>query len=203
MLMDRQGTIARFALNKKQIKQIEVFLEQLKLKNELINLVGKSTILSFWDRHVCDSLQIIQHIKDKKDKIIDMGSGAGVPGIFLSIAGCSDVLMVDSIKKKAEFIKTLVTKLEVSAEVSNNRLEDLNTKPPKYIVARALAPLNKLISYSLLLSKKDTSLLFLKGRSVNKEVEEAKKNYNFKLKIFKSISAGGGFVLKITDFKKK
>ena len=198
----KKEIIKRFSLNKKQTNQIEIFLEELVLKNKYTNLVGKSTLLKPWDRHISDSLQIISHIDDRQGKIIDMGSGAGIPGVLLSIAGCRNVLMVDSAKKKTQFIKTLLEKLEISATVSNTRLEDLKTSPAKYIVSRALAPLYKLISYSLLLSNKDTSLLFLKGRNVNKEIEEAKKNYSFRYKAFKSISAGGGFVLKIEDFKK-
>jgi len=201
-LNKKKEIIKRFSLNKKQTNQIEIFLEELVLKNKYTNLVGKSTLLKPWDRHISDSLQIISHIDDRQGKIIDMGSGAGIPGVLLSIAGCRNVLMVDSAKKKTQFIKTLLEKLEISATVSNTRLEDLKTSPAKYIVSRALAPLYKLISYSLLLSNKDTSLLFLKGRNVNKEIEEAKKNYSFRYKAFKSISAGGGFVLKIEDFKK-
>ena len=110
--------------------------------------------------------------------------------------------MVDSTKKKTEFIKKIISKLKISAEVCNKRIEELKTSPAKYIVSRALAPLNTLIGYSLLISNKETSLLFLKGRNVNKEIEEAKKNYNFNHKVFKSVSEGDGFVLKINEFKK-
>ena len=201
-MSDKNKTIKKFDLNKKQTKQIEIFLEELSIKNKLTNLVGKSTILNSWDRHICDSLQIISHIKDKNSKIIDIGSGAGIPGVLLSIIGCTNVLMVDSARKKTDFIKNIISTLNISANVSNSRIENLITSPAKYIVSRALAPLHKLISYSLLLSNKDTSLLFLKGRNVNKEIYEAKKQYKFKFKIFKSITVGGGFVLKINDFKK-
>ena len=202
MLKRKIDIIKKFSLNKIQTNLIEIFLEELRAENKFINLVGKSTLLNPWDRHVCDSLQIVSHIGDMRGKIIDMGAGPGIPGIFLSIAGCSNVLMVESTKKKADFIKRLIGKLEISAEVYNKRIEELRTSPAKYIVSRALAPLNVLINYSLLLSNNETSLLFLKGRNVNKEIEEAKKNYNFKHKVFKSLSEGDGFILKIYDLKK-
>ena len=199
----KKETISKFGLNKNQIKLIHIFLEELKQKNKSINLVGKSTIENAWDRHVCDSLQIFSYIKNKKLKIIDMGTGAGIPGIFLSIMGCQNVVMVDSIKKKTNFVRDVIFKLKISAKVSNSRLENLKTSPAKHIVSRALAPLEKLISYSLLFSNKDTSLLFLKGRNVKKEIQQAKKKYTFRYKIFNSLSSGDGYVLKIKDFKKK
>ena len=199
----KEETIKRFNLKHNEVGLIEIFIKELKEKNKSINLVGKSTIDNIWDRHVCDSLQIITHIKNKKHKILDMGTGAGIPGIFLSILGCSKVVMVDSIRKKTDFIKDVITKLNISPKVVNTRLEKFNTTPANYIVSRALAPLEKLISYSLLFSNKETSLLFLKGRNVNNEILEAKKKYNFKYSVFNSLSSGEGYVLKINDFKKK
>ena len=199
----KEKTIKKFGLKKREIRLIEVFIKELRQKNKFINLVGKSTIENAWDRHVSDSLQIFSYIKDKKLRILDMGTGAGIPGVFLSILGCSNVIMVDSIKKKTDFVKDMVLKLNISASVINTRLENLNTPAANYIVSRALAPLEKLISYSLLFSNKDTSLLFLKGRNVNKEIHQAEKKYIFKYSVFDSLSSGGGYVLKINDFKKK
>ena len=199
----KEEIIKKFNLNQKEVRLIEIFIKELKKKNKSINLVGRSTIDNIWDRHVCDSIQIVSYIQNKKHKIIDMGTGAGIPGIFLSILGCSKVVMIDSIRKKTDFIKDVITKLNISPKVVNTRLEKFNTAPANYIVSRALAPLEKLISYSLLFSNKETSLLFLKGRNVNNEILEAKKKYNFKYSVFNSLSSGEGYVLKINDFKKK
>ncbi len=199
----KEEVIKKYGLSNNEIRLIEIFIKELKQKNKFINLVGKSTIENVWSRHVCDSLQIASYIKDKKLKILDMGTGAGIPGIFLSISGCSKVVMIDSIKKKTDFVKDIILKLNISAKVVNTRLENYNSKPIKYIVSRALAPLEKLISYSLLFSNKDTSLLFLKGRNVNKEIQHAKTKYNFRYSVFKSLSSNEGCVLKINNFKKK
>ena len=199
----KEEIIKKFNLKQKEVRLIEIFIKELKEKNKSINLVGRSTIDNIWDRHVCDSIQIVSYIQNKKHKILDMGTGAGIPGIFLSILGCSKVVMVDSIRKKTDFIKDVITKLNISPKIVNTRLEKFNTIPANYIVSRALAPLEKLISYSLLFSNKETSLLFLKGRNVNNEILEAKKKYNFRYSVFNSLSSGEGYVLKINDFKKK
>ena len=65
--------------------------------------MGKSTLANPWDRHVCDSLQIMSFIKNKNSSILDMGTGAGFPGIVLSILGYKNITMVESKKKKTEF----------------------------------------------------------------------------------------------------
>ena len=199
----KEEIIKKFNLNQKEVRLIEIFIKDLKEKNKSINLVGRSTIDNIWDRHVCDSIQMVSYIQNKKHKILDMGTGAGIPGIFLSILGCSKVVMIDSTRKKTDFIKDVITKLNISPIVVNTRLEKFNTTPANYIVSRALAPLEKLISYSLLFSNKETSLLFLKGRNVNNEILDAKKKYNFRYSVFDSLSSGEGYVLKINDFKKK
>ena len=82
-------------------------------------------------------------------------------------------------------------------------MEDLKLGTVNYIVSRALAPLDKLINYSLLFSNKDTTLVFLKGRSVKKEIKDAKKVFNFDYSLFKSKSSDDGYVLKIINFKVK
>ena len=199
----KQEIIKKFSLNNKQKELITIFLEELNNNNKHTNLVGRSTLSAAWDRHVCDSIQIVSHIKNKKSRIIDIGSGAGIPGVFLSIMGFKNVLMVDSTKKKTDFIKKVLLKLNISAKVRNERIENLKVSPAEYVVCRALAPLEKLMSYSLLLSNKETSLLFLKGRNAKKEIKEAKKFFYFNYELFNSLSSGGGAVLKISNFKKK
>ena len=131
-----------------------------------------------------------------------MGTGAGIPGIVLSILGYKNITMVDSRKKKTEFVKQIIEKLNLKATVINSRLEDLQLSSFQYIPSRALASLDKLLNYSLYFSNHKTRLIFLKGKNVNKEIYEAKKKFNFDCKTYKSKSSGGGFVVKIKDFKR-
>ena len=88
-------------------------------------------------------------------------------------------------------------------ELSQKRIENLNIGRADLIISRALAPLYKLLSYSLLLSNKNTTCLFLKGRSVYNEIEMARKNFFFNYETFKSISSEEGHVLKITNLNTK
>ncbi|MBT4951261.1 MAG: 16S rRNA (guanine(527)-N(7))-methyltransferase RsmG [Pelagibacteraceae bacterium] len=201
--MNKEDVILYFNLSKNQVEKIEFFISQIINYNKHTNLVGKSTIENIWERHVLDCLQLSKHINEKKLKIFDIGTGAGLPGVLLSIIGYKNVLMVDSVKKKTDFIKRVVKELTLSARVQNKRIEKVKGVKQDIIVSRALAPLSKLLTYALLHSEKNTTLLFLKGRSVNNEIEIAMKNFDFDFKKFESVSSGDGCILQINNFIKK
>ena len=201
--MNKEDVIFYFNLSKNQVEKIEFFISQIINYNKHTNLVGKSTIENIWERHVLDCLQLSKHINEKKLKIFDIGTGAGLPGVLLSIIGYKNVLMVDSVKKKTDFIKGVVKELTLSARVQNKRIEKVKRVKQDIIVSRALAPLSKLLTYALLHSEKNTTLLFLKGRSVNNEIEIAMKNFDFDFKKFESVSSGDGCILQINNFIKK
>lgn len=201
--MEKEFVINLFNLKQNEILMIDFYLEKLKKKNEEINLVGSSTLINPWSRHVCDSLQLVKFIKNKNCRLLDIGTGAGLPGILLSIVGYKNVIMVDSTKKKTDFIKNCLNELNVFAKVISARIEDLKTSPVDFIVSRALSPLDKLINYSLLFSKSNTTLVFLKGRNVNKEILDANKKFKFNHNVYKSMSSEDGRVIKIKNFIKK
>ena len=200
--MTKDQIIKHFKINEKQKNLIEIFLEKISEENQKTNLVGKSTLEEPWTRHVCDSVQICKLIKNNQSSILDMGTGAGIPGVFLSILGYTNVVMVDSTKKKTDFVSKSIDSLGIKASVYNSRLEGLKITAFDFITARALAPIYKLINYSLFFSHKNTTLLFLKGRNVKKEIQEANKQFNFEYELFESKSDGGGFIIKVNKLKK-
>ncbi|SVB91497.1 uncharacterized protein METZ01_LOCUS244351 [marine metagenome] len=199
--MKKEDVIKIFNLKKTETIALNQFISELKKINPSRNLVGKSTLLNPWDRHICDSLQIMSFIKNKNSSILDMGTGAGLPGIALSILGYKNITMIDSRKKKTEFVKQIIEKLGLKAKIIHSRLEDMHLPPFQYITSRALASLDRLLNYSLFFSNDKTRLIFLKGKNVNIEILESKKKFFFDYKIYESKSSGGGFVVKIKDFK--
>ncbi len=199
--MNKADVISRFDLTKTQIKKIERFVLEMFEFNKHTNIVGKSTLENVWERHIADSLQLSLFISKKKSKIFDLGTGGGLPGIPLSVLGYNNVFMIDSVGKKIDFVRGVIKLLSLSAKTQKKRIEKLEIGKADLIVSRALAPLNKLLSYSLLHSNKNTTSLFLKGRNAYNEIEMAKKNFNFSLETFKSISSKDGCVLKIKNLK--
>jgi len=192
-----------FNLNKTQVEKIEFFITSIINFNQHTNLVGKSTIENIWDRHVLDCLQLTKYINNKKLKILDLGTGAGLPGVLLSIVGYQNVLMIDSIKKKTDFVKKTIKELSLSAKIQNKRIEKAPTPQHDIIVSRALAPLTKLLTYARMYSNKNTTSLFLKGRNVNNEINKTMKEFFFDFKKIESISSGDGCILQIKNIKAK
>ena len=201
--MNKDDVVSKFGLTKTQVSKIERYVLEMFEFNKHTNIVGRSTLESVWERHIADSLQLSFFISQKKFKVFDLGTGGGLPGIPLSVLGYDNVFMVDSVGKKIDFVRGVIKLLSLSAKTQKKRIEQLNIGKADLIVSRALAPLNKLLSYSLLHSNKNTTSLFLKGRNVYNEIEMAKKNFYFNFEAFKSISSEEGCVLKIKNIKFK
>ena len=201
--MNKDDVVSKFGLTKTQVSKIERYVLEMFEFNKHTNIVGRSTLENVWERHIADSLQLSLFISQKKFKVFDLGTGGGLPGIPLSVLGYDNVFMVDSVGKKIDFVRGVIKLLSLSAKTQKKRIEQLNIGKADLIVSRALAPLNKLLSYSLLHSNKNTTSLFLKGRNVYNEIEMAKKNFYFSFQTFRSISSLDGCVLKIKNIKTK
>jgi len=200
--LDKSSVIKKYNLSKKQIDLIEIYILRLKKSNQIHNLVGPSTIDIAWDRHINDSLQLSEFILKKNASIIDFGTGPGLPGVILNIFGYTNILMIDSKMKKINFIKEFAHEQNLEIKTICSRVEKIKNQKFDFIICRAFAPLVKLLDYSRFFTKKNTSLLFLKGRSVKKEIHEAKKSFGFEYDLYPSQSDGDGYVLKINKYKK-
>ena len=104
--------------------------------------------------------------------------------------------------KKINFIKEFAQEQKLEIKTICTRVEKIKNQKFDFIICRAFAPLVKLLDYSRFFTKKNTSLLFLKGRSVKKEIHDAKKSFSFEYDLYPSQSEGGGYVFKINKYKK-
>ena len=201
--MAKSDIVSEFDLNKTQVDKIDFYLSSIIEHNKHTNLVGKSTIENILDRHVLDCLQLTKYIINKKLKILDLGTGAGLPGVLFSIVGYQKVLMVDSVKKKTDFVRKIIKELSLTAKIQNKRIEKSPTSQHDIIVSRALAPLVKLLPYARMYSNKNTTSFFLKGRNVISEIDIAAKVYFFEFEKIKSLSSEDGCILKINNIRNK
>ena len=201
--MSKPNIVSEFVLSKIQVDKIDFYLSSIIEHNKHTNLVGKSTIENIWDRHVLDCLQLTKYIINKKLKILDLGTGAGLPGVLFSIVGYQRVLMVDSVKKKTDFVRKIIKELSLTAKIQNKRIEKSPTSQHDIIVSRALAPLVKLLTYARMYSNKNTTSFFLKGRNATSEIDIASKVYFFEFEKIKSLSSDDGCVLKINNIRNK
>jgi 16S rRNA (guanine527-N7)-methyltransferase len=171
--------------------------------NEKFNLVGESTLSQIWKRHFLDSAQLMNYIPAESKTLIDLGSGAGFPGLVLSLLGLPEVHLVESIGKKANFLRAVANELQLHAVIHHERIENIKDKKFDVITARALKSLSQLLSLSKPLMKQNTTALFLKGSKLNMELTESTKCWKFVSETFQSQSDHSGYVLKITNLEPK
>ena len=182
--MNKSAVIKKYNLSRKQVDLIDSYIVKLTKSNQIHNLVGPSTIGVAWDRHINDSLQLSEFIEKKSASIIDLGTGAGLPGAILHIFGYLNILLIDSKMKKINFIKEFAQEQKLEIKTICTRVEKIKNQKFDFIICRAFAPLAKLLDYSRFFTKKNTSLLFLKGRSVKKEIQDAKKSFSFEYDLY-------------------
>ncbi|HEY9090413.1 16S rRNA (guanine(527)-N(7))-methyltransferase RsmG [Parasphingorhabdus sp.] len=156
-------------------QQLEDFLTLLREEMEHQNLISKSTADHIWARHVVDSAQLMLHApKGEGDKTwLDLGTGAGFPGIIIAILGDYKVEMVESRARRISFLESVVHKLglDEKALVFGSRLENVETHPVDVISARAFAPLPKLLTLSHRFSTEKTVWLLPKGKNAVMELK--------------------------------
>jgi len=165
-------------------------LEKLHEYNLHTNLVGKSTLENPWVSHILDSLQIIPHLKSKDSTILDMGTGAGFPGLVIAIFNKNPNFHVKLYEKspvKCEFLEKIIEKLKINALINNGSY--LNHKiESEYIVCRAFKKLSQIMRISREIAKKPHKIIVLKGKSAQEEINKALKEIGFEYKLVSSIT---------------
>jgi 16S rRNA (guanine527-N7)-methyltransferase len=186
-------------LTKSQEKNLEDFILLLLAENQQFNFIGKSTIEDIWNRHVLDSAQLIKFISDKNVKFADLGTGAGFPGIILSILGLKEIHLVEKSFRKCELLRKAKLFSPNKIFIHQKKLEELTKTEFDCIVSRALAPLDKLLSYSVNFLKKDGYCLFLKGKNLEQELQLAKKEFSFQYETYPSLTSLESKIIKISQ----
>ena len=164
-------------VSRETMEKFDKYLNLLKSWQKKLNLVGSSTLDDPWRRHILDSGQITKYIRNKNDQIIDVGSGAGLPGIVLSIMGYKNIVMVESDYKKTVFIIEALRVCGSQGKVLNERIEKLECIDDTTLTFRAFAPIEKVFNLIGDKIKKETRLVFLKGKTAMEEVRCSKKTW--------------------------
>ena len=181
--------------------------EKLLFKwNAKINLVSRSTLDNFWNRHVLDSAQFLSSVSEKAGKWVDLGSGGGLPGLVVAILSdeiepVNKLFLVEADVRKAVFLKTVCRELGLKVEVYNNRIEELPPMSANIVSARALAPLKTLCLYAKNHLEKDGVAVFAKGENWKAELVEAQKKWIFNYEAVKSTLHEGSVVLVLRGIK--
>jgi 16S rRNA (guanine527-N7)-methyltransferase len=181
------GTVSRETWQRLE-QLVDLLLEWQRTRN----LVASSTIPQVWTRHVADSLQLLALAPGAR-RWIDLGAGGGFPGLVIACALAgeegAEVHLVESVQKKAAFLRAAAAELSLPAIVHATRIEDFVPATAErfdVVTARALAPLDRLIGYAIPLLKRGAVGLFPKGQDVGAELTLASKSWNIEAELVPS-----------------
>lgn len=178
------------------------FLALLRRWNRRINLVADQDEPTLWRRHVLDSLQLVPLVPAGSGPIVDIGSGAGFPGLILALATRRQTHLVESDRRKAAFLTEATRSLGLpGVTVHATRIETAATPPAAVLTARALAPLPDLLRHAHRLLAPDGVALFPKGRSVQDELTVASRNWTMRIEQFPSRTDPAATILRLSEIR--
>lgn len=188
--MDEAQAKALLDVPRETIERLEAFISLLKQENERQNLVSTASLEHVWDRHILDSAQLVQFAPAGAESWLDLGTGAGFPGLIVALLHRSKVTLVESRRLRAEFLHKAaeVLKVDDKVEILFSRVEAMAPASFDVISARAFAPLDRLFALASPFSKPGTRWLLPKGRSAKSELAEARASWQGEFRIEPSMT---------------
>jgi 16S rRNA (guanine527-N7)-methyltransferase len=194
-MITRDDFQQRFDVPRGTMAKFDTYAALLTDWQTRMNLVGPATLDDIWGRHFADSAQLSSHIQP--GPILDLGSGAGFPGLVLAILGHAPIHLVEATTKKCLFLQTVIDELGLTdVTIHNQRIESIDPFPVANVTARACKNMTVLVTWALPFSSPKTLWLLLKGATVLDEIALARTSFNFEVDLVPSqTDASGRLVL--------
>jgi len=186
-------------VSRETLLALQTFAALLLRWNRTLNLVARHDETLIWQRHIADSLQLTQWMVPRPERAIDLGSGAGFPGLVLAIATKVPFDLIEADRRKAAFLREAARATCAPVQVHAIRIEAANLPPAPLVTARAVAPLAKLLALAAPLLAPGGACLFLKGAGVESELTTASAEWHMQLQRIPSRTAPGASILRITE----
>lgn len=190
------------SVSRETLERLQAYADLLVQWNPKINLVSPDTIPSLWPRHMADSAQLFKYIPQNTPNLVDVGSGAGFPGLVLAIMGAPNVHLVDSDQRKVAFLREAARVAGAPVTIHAGRAESLASLTAGVITARALAPLSRLLDWTVHLRGPETLCLFLKGQNVEGELTDAHKRWTMESHRYPSVTDPTGSILSVREVRR-
>jgi 16S rRNA (guanine527-N7)-methyltransferase len=203
---DRSAALALRPVSRETAERLDTLARELRRWQEVKNLVGPGTLDRVWTRHIADSLQLLD-LAPQARTWVDLGAGAGFPGLVLGIAARERngmrVDLVESNGRKCAFLRHVIRLTEAPATVHQARIEAVIGRfaGAEVVTARALAPLAQLLAWTEPLLTTGTTGLFPKGREVEAELTEASKSWRFDAELVPSLTDSESRIVRIHSLK--
>jgi 16S rRNA (guanine527-N7)-methyltransferase len=200
-----------FGVSRETLERLRTYEALLRQWQKTINLVAPSTLPDIWHRHFADSAQLLAHAPAGAKHWLDLGSGAGFPGLVLAILMAerrgSQMTLIESDTRKGAYLAEVARRTGVAVDIQGTRIEKSATQakvgPVDVVTARALAPLPRLLDLSAPFFSGPTVGLFLKGREAEAEVQAAEKLWEFEADLRQSRTDASGRVVVIRALNAK
>ena len=166
--------------------RLSTYVDLLAKWNAKINLVGPNTLDDSWRRHILDSGQLLRYLPETPGVLIDLGSGAGLPGLILAILSPWQVHLIESDSRKCVFLREAARLTGTNVTIHNTRIEAAPEIRADVVTARALAPLDKLLPMAARLLKPAGCAVFLKGARWAEELTDAQKSWHMSVSDYPS-----------------
>jgi 16S rRNA (guanine527-N7)-methyltransferase len=182
---------------------LAAFVDLLRKWNGTVNLVGAADLPLLWPRQIDDSLQLGSIAGPLPPRAVDLGSGAGFPGLILSIAYGIEVDLIEQDQRNAAFLREAVMVTGANAHVHAMKIERATLPPAPLVVSRALAPLPVLLRLAKPLLNDDGFCLFPKTRAVETEIAEAERHWSMRVERLPSGTDANGVILRVGELRRR
>jgi 16S rRNA (guanine527-N7)-methyltransferase len=190
---------ARTDVSRETLARLEIYAGLLRRWQSSINLISRSSLEDLWRRHFLDSAQLAPLVEKHPARIVDLGSGAGFPGLVLAVMGAGALHLVESDARKCAFLAEVIRATGAPATLHHARIEALSLPRFEVVTARALAPLDRLLAYAEPHFAANGACLFLKGRRLEEELTQARDRWKMSIELFPSIADPGGTVVRLRE----
>ena len=200
---DVAAALQRLGVSRETLDRFALHLRLLTKWQPTINLVGPGTIADAWRRHVLDSAQLFPLLPSESRVVLDLGSGAGFPGMTLALMGAESVHLVESDARKAAFLREVARETSAPVTVHAKRVDAVPALVADAVTARALAPLADLVSMALRFMRPGGVCLFPKGRTAEDELTAAGHSWTMQVERFNSVTDSSATILRLREIRAK
>ena len=189
-------------VSRETLDRLRAYAGLLTIWNAKINLIGRATVADLWHRHMLDSAQLVPLLPKSAATLVDMGSGAGFPGLVLAAMGDVSAHLIEGDQRKAAFLREAARVMGVSVSIHACRIDAAPHIAADVITARALAPLTDLLALAERFSGKSTIHIYPKGQNMEGELTQAHKIWTMGLERFPSRTDLAASILRLSEVRR-
>ena len=201
-MIGRLAEVARRDVSRETLEKLEAYSALLREESERQNLVSATTLSSLWDRHILDSAQLVRFEPHNGASWVDIGSGAGLPGIVIACLVTGPLALIEPRRLRAQFLHKVVESLALNVDVIATKVERTQGEYD-VITARAVAKLAELLEISAHLSTRKTVWALPKGRGAERELAEARRTWQGAFHVEQSVTDAESFIVVATGVRPK